>query len=81
MQVTAGVGLLVELEQHSGAQHALDQGAILGLAAVTPVNTLWLRVRGDFRDPLPDIAGCTLGRVQMLGRCSYADLTAGNAAL
>ena len=81
MQVTPGVGLLVQFEQHSGAEHALDQRAILGVAAVPPVDTPRLRVRGDFRDPLPAIAACTLGRVQMLGRCSHADLTAVNAAL
>jgi hypothetical protein len=51
MQVAAGVGLLVQLDQRTGLQHLLHQGVVLRLRAVAPVHLVRACKRGNFLDP------------------------------
>jgi hypothetical protein len=52
VQVGSGVGLLIEAEQRSIAEHLPDQALVLLVTAVAPDNVLGSSSLGDFLHPL-----------------------------
>jgi hypothetical protein len=54
MQVTIGVGLLVQFMQRPIAEHLLNEPLVLLVAAIAPNDVFWLRRPANIFDPLLD---------------------------